>query len=91
MTETEPDISNKNKISIDNIWASTKGDTVNWGIDGYEAPKQYFDHLKAKEGKVLWEKINNKKIVPNWPPKLPRDSTDKLIWPKRPNFIDDVN
>lgn len=90
MSETEPNQPSKYKLSIENLWSITRGDTGNWGIEGYEVPKDYFDHLKSKEGKVLWEKINSKKLQSNWPPKLPKDDNEKLIWPKRPNFIEDV-
>ncbi len=90
MSETEPNLPSNSKLSIENMWSVTKGDTGSWGIEGYEVPKDYFDHLKSKEGKVLWQKINSKKLQSYWPPKLPKDDNDKLIWPKRPNFIEDV-
>jgi hypothetical protein len=72
------------------MWGVTKGDTGNWGIEGYDVPRDYFDHIKSKGGKDLWAKINNKKLVSRWPPKLPKDDNDRLIWPKRPNYINDV-
>jgi hypothetical protein len=90
MSETEPNQQSNYKLSIENIWSVNRGDAGNWGIEGYQVPRDYVDHLKSKEGKVLWEKINNKKLQSNWPPKLPRDDNEKLIWPKRPNFIEDV-
>ena len=82
---------NHNRMSIENMWSNTKGDSGSWGIEGYEVPRDYFDHLKTKQGKVLWEKLKSTKLENNWPPRLEKDSNDKLIWPKRPNYIDEVN
>jgi len=90
MNETQPNLSSNYKLSIENMWSVSRGDTGNWGIEGYEVPRDYFDHLRSKSGKVLWEKLTSKKIQPSWPPKLPKDDNDKIIWPKRPNFIEEV-
>ncbi len=90
MSETDINIPNSNKLPIDNLWNVAKGDAGNWGIEGYEVPQEYFDHIKSKRGKELWDKLNSKKLTVNWPPKLNKDDKDRVIWPKRPNFIDEV-
>ena len=94
MSLTEPNEPTNNhnyKINIDDMWAIAKGDTGNWGIEGYEVPRNYYDCLKSKKNREIWEQITSNKIKPGqWPPKLPKDADDKIVWPKRPNFIDDV-
>lgn len=93
MSITEPnEISNNNyKIGVGDMWSLAKGETGNWGIEGYEIHGQYFDCLKSKKDKERWEQITSNKSKPGlWPPKMPKDADDKLIWPKRPNFITDV-
>lgn len=84
------DFSNNYKLSVENMWSVTRGETGNWGIEGYEVPKEYFDHIKTKKGKEIWESIISTKPKSYWPPKLDKDDNDKPIWPKRPNFIEDV-
>lgn len=89
---TEPNDFSKNyKIGVEDMWSITRGDTGNWGIEGYEVPRHYYDCIKSKKSREIWEQIATNKIKPGlWPPKLPKDSDDKLVWPKRPNFIDEV-
>lgn len=91
MSESEPNQPSNYKLSIENMWSVTRGDTGNWGIEGYEVPRQYYDHIKPIDSKVLSDKNNSKKQESSWPPNLPKDDNDKLIWPKRPNFIEEVN
>jgi hypothetical protein len=93
MSITQPnEPSNNNyKIGIEDMWGIAKGDTGNWGIEGYEIHRQYYDCLKSKKNRDIWNDITSNKSKPGlWPPKLPKDSNDKIIWPKRPNFITDV-
>jgi hypothetical protein len=92
MSITEPNQPSSNyKIRVEDMWGITKGDTGNWGIEGYEVPRLYYDCLKSKKGREIWEQITSNKIKGGlWPPKLPKDAEEKLVWPKRPNFIDEV-
>ena len=93
MSITEPDTqSNNYKIGVQDMWNIAKGDTGNWGIEGYEVPPLHYDCAKAKKQRAIWEQMTKNKLQPGlWPPKLPKDAEDKVIWPKRPNFIDEVN
>jgi hypothetical protein len=92
MSMTEPNDQSKHyKIKVEDMWAIAKGDTGSWGIEGYDVPRDYYDCIKSKKSKEMWEIISSKKINPGlWPPKLQKDANDKIIWPKRPNFIDEV-
>ena len=90
---TEPNVPSNNhyKISLDDMWGIAKGDTGNWGIEGYEIHRKHIDCVKSKKNKEIWEQITSNKSKPGlWPPKMAKDSNDKLIWPKRPNFITEV-
>ena len=78
------------KITPNEMWTCVRGQTQNWGIEGYQVPRKYFDHKQYK-----WE-IKRAEILKNhrrvWPPNdWPKDKeTEKPIMPMRKNFIDDV-
>ena len=89
---TEPnDHSQHYKINVNDMYAASKGDAGNWGIEGYEVPAHYYDCLKSKKEKAVWEQISSNKLIPGvWPP-FPKGEDGKTIFPQRPNFIDEVN
>lgn len=78
------------KITPNEMWTCVRGQTQNWGIEGYQVPRKYFDHEQYK-----WE-IKRAEILRNhrrvWPPNdWPKDKeTEKPIMPIRKNYIDDV-
>lgn len=81
---------NRYNISPEDMWNSVHGVGQNWGIEGYEAPRQYFDVQQIK-----WEKQRaeiKEKHKPQWPPTdWPKEKgSDKLVPPKRINFIDET-
>ena len=76
------------RITPEEMWSCVKGSSMNWGIEGYEIPKHYYDYHQVKwqqERKVILEK--HKRV---WPPQdWPKSKEDdKLIPPHRPNFIE---
>ena len=76
------------RISPEEMWSCVKGSSMNWGIEGYEIPKHYYDYHQIKwqqERKTILEK--HKRV---WPPQdWPKSKEDdKLIPPHRPNFIE---
>ena len=77
------------KITPEEMWNCIKGSSQNWGIEGYEIAKKYFDYRQ-----VLWHKKREKILKEHkkeWPPQdWPKDKeNDKLVPPKRINFIDE--
>ena len=80
----------KYKITPEEMWNCIKGSNQNWGIEGYEIAKKYYDVRQVK-----WEK-ERKRILDQhkrvWPPQnWPKSKEDenKLVPPKRINFIDE--
>ena len=79
----------KYKITPEEMWNCIKGSSQNWGIEGYEIAKKYYDYHQVK-----WEQ-ERKRILDahkkEWPPQnWPKDKeSDKLVPPKRITFIDD--
>ena len=79
----------KYKITPEEMWNCIKGSSQNWGIEGYEITKKYYDYRQVK-----WEQ-ERKRILDahkkEWPPQnWPKNKeTDKLEPPKRTNFIDE--
>ena len=79
----------KYKITPEEMWNCIKGSSQNWGIEGYEITKKYYDYRQVK-----WEQ-ERKRILDahkkEWPPQnWPKNKeTEKLEPPKRTNFIDD--
>ena len=79
----------KYKITPEEMWNCIKGSSQNWGIEGYEITKKYYDYRQVK-----WQQ-ERKRILDahkkEWPPQnWPKNKeTDKLEPPKKTNFIDD--
>jgi hypothetical protein len=73
-------------LSVGEMWSLVKGEGKNWGIEGYEAPRDYFDYNKIKYWKDYYERIKSKKR--NWPLK---DKEGNIVVTKRPNYLDQVN
>ena len=76
------------KITPEEMWNCIKGSSQNWGIEGYEIAKKYYDYRQVK-----W--IQERKRILDahkreWPPQnWPKDKeTDKLVPPKKKTFID---
>ena len=77
------------RITPEEMWQCVKGSSQNWGIEGYEIAKKYYDYHQVKwhqERKNILEK--HKRV---WPPQdWPKSKEDdKLVPPHRPNYIDD--
>ena len=70
-------------MSVPEMWSLVKGENSNWGIEGYEAPKKYFDYKQVKNLKEA--ALNN--VKPKWPLK---DVDGNVIVTKRPNYLDEV-
>jgi hypothetical protein len=89
MSESNRNKSQPNLLSVEEMWSLVKGGD-NWGIEGYEVPRKYFDYNNAKWKKEVQEMV--KKPRAEWPPKnWPKDKeTDKPYPPKRPNYLDQV-
>ena len=71
------------------MWNCIKGSSQNWGIEGYQITKKYYDYRQVK-----WMQQREKILKAHkkeWPPQnWPKDKeTDKLVPPKKTNFIDD--
>jgi hypothetical protein len=80
---------NNYKLTVEDMWKTTNINNEN-GIEGYELVKVYFDHLKSKENKKVWDKNTSKKIKVDWPPQKLKDTNGQVQWPKRKNYLDDV-
>lgn len=80
---------NNYKLAVEDMWRTTNINNEN-GIEGYELVKVYFDHLKSKEYKKVWDKNTSKKIRVDWPPHSFKDENGQVKWPKRKNYLDDV-
>ena len=84
----EPSHAVKYKITPEEMWSCMKGNSQNWGIEGYEIAKKYYDYHQVK-----WEK-ERKRIIEShkreWPPKdWPKNKeTDKPVPPIKKSFID---
>ena len=77
------------KITPEEMWNCIKGSSQNWGIEGYQIARKYYDYHQVKwlqeREKIL--KAHKKE----WPPQnWPKDKeTDKLVPPKKTTFIDE--
>lgn len=56
-------------------------EATSWGIEGYQVPRKYHDHIKKKKEDEINEMIKKGK-KPGWPPLYKEPS-------KRGNFLDD--
>jgi len=77
------------KITPEEMWQCVKGSSQNWGIEGYEIAKKYYDYHQVKWYKERKRILDSHKRV--WPPQdWPKaKDEDKLVPPHRPNYIDD--
>jgi hypothetical protein len=79
-------------LTVEDMWSvmNVEGNS-NWGVVGYEAPKNYFDFKKKKGDRETWEMHKDvwekKGHYPK--PKLPVDANGKPIFPTKTNFIDE--
>jgi len=82
----------KHPISVDEMWSLTNREEKNWGIEGYEIHKNYFDYkktVKDKERDALNEKVWSRRA--HYPkPAVKLDKEGKPIVVKRPNYLDEV-
>ena len=72
------------------MWQCVKGSSQNWGIEGYEIPRHYYDYHQVKWYQEREKILNSHKRV--WPPQdWPKSKEDdKLVPPHRPFFIEDI-
>ena len=83
----------KNKITYritpEEMWQCVKGSSQNWGLEGYEIAKKYYDYHQVKWYQERKRILDAHKRV--WPPQdWPKSKEDdKLVPPHRPNYIDD--
>ena len=77
------------KITPEDMWQCIKGSSQNWGIEGYEIAKKYYDYHQVKWYQERKRILDQHKRV--WPPQdWPKaKDEDKLVPPHRPNYIDD--
>ena len=79
-------------ISVDEMWSLTNREEKNWGIEGYEIHKTYFDHAQQKRtnarntmNEKVWARRGHYDKIP---PKLDKDGKPIIL--KRPNYLDEV-
>lgn len=79
-----------NIMSVDDMWTLVRGSDSNWGIEGYEVPRKYYDYHQVKWEQERYKMLQKPKA--DWPPeKWKKDEeTGKPIPPKRPNYLDQV-
>ena len=77
------------KITPEEMWQCVKGSSQNWGLEGYEIAKKYYDYHQVKWYQERKKILDAHKRV--WPPQdWPKSKDeDKLVPPHRPNYIDD--
>lgn len=79
-------------ISVDEMWSLSNREDKNWGIEGYEIHKNYFDsyqNKKLRERNDLNEKVWARRgHYPKKPVQV--DKEGKPIILKRPNYLDEV-
>ena len=77
------------RITPEEMWQCVKGSSQNWGIEGYEIAKKYYDYHQVKWYQERKKILDQHKRV--WPPQdWPKSKEeDKLVPPHRLNFIDD--
>ena len=77
------------RLTPEEMWQCVKGSSQNWGIEGYEISKKYYDYHQVKWFQERKKILEQHKRV--WPPQdWPKaKDEDKLVPPHRPNFLDD--
>jgi hypothetical protein len=82
----------RHSLTAQDMWSLTKGVDSTWGLEGYEAPRNYFGHRDSKWLKERADILKNHKS--QWPPKdwpkIKKDGNDEVVKPKRPNYLDQV-
>ena len=80
----------KYNLTPEEMWHCVKGSSQNWGIEGYEIPRHYYDYHQVKWYQEREKILNSHKRV--WPPQdWPKSKEDdKLVPPHRPFFIEDI-
>ena len=80
----------KYNLTPEEMWQCVKGSSQNWGIEGYEIPRHYYDYHQVKWYQEREKILNSHKRV--WPPQdWPKSKEyDKLVPPHRPFFIEDI-
>ena len=88
-TTPEPQTRVTYKITPEEMWSCMHGSSQNWGIEGYEVPRKYYDYHQVKWYQQREKILTQHKRV--WPPEdWPKDKeNDKKVPPRRPNFLDD--
>jgi len=76
------------KITPEEMWNCIKGSSQNWGIEGYEIARKYYDYRQVKWQQERQRILNLHKK--EWPPQnWPKDKeTDKPKPPQKKTFID---
>lgn len=80
-------------ITPEEMWSLTRGQGRNWGVEGYEAPRHYYDHKQVKWEKERTEILKNhqSKWPPSdWPKVKKDDGSIEVSKPKRPNYLDQI-
>lgn len=78
------------KITPEEMWTAVRGETQNWGIEGYEVPRLHYDYQQVKWHQKREEILKAHKR--EWPPKdWPKEKdSEKRVPPIRVNYIDEV-
>ncbi len=74
-------------LSLDEIWETIKGSNQ-FGVEGYEVPRQYLDPRKTKKDREILDQVKDQLKHPKkyWPIM----KNDEPYVSKRPNYLDDV-
>lgn len=90
LTDQEQSTKVDYKITPEEMWTSIRGETQNWGIEGYVVPRLLFDYNQVKWQQKREEILNAHKR--QWPPKdWPKEKdSEKRVPPQRLNYIDEV-
>lgn len=90
MSTPKAETSSHYKLTPEEMWTCVRGTSQNWGIEGYEVPRNYFDFYQARWVKEREQIKKEHKSL--WPPKdWPKSKEgDTQIPPRRINFIDEV-
>jgi len=79
----------KHPISVDEMYCLTNHEEKNWGIEGYEIHKNYFDYAQIKKDKE--RNAFNERVWSRRPNAQDKDkNAKKPIIAKRPNYLDEV-
>lgn len=92
MSDFETTVS-KPMISPNDMWSLNRGQDSTWGLEGYEAPRNYLDYRQSKwekERAEILKKPPGKWPPSDWPKVKKEDGTMEVSKPKRPNYLDQV-